>query len=134
MPQASAFGQPPDATAMRTMAEQALSTLPPEFQAMLGNVIIQIHDFASDEALESLGIEDPYALTGLYQGQPLTTRSIASSGDLPDQVHLYRIPILAEWIESEEDLEWLVRHVLIHEIGHHFGLSDEDIEAIEAAA
>ena len=134
MPQASPFGQAPDAASLLAMAEAALATLPAPFAGMLGNVIIQVHDFAEDDILDMMGIESRYDLTGLYQGRPLTERSLDISGELPDQIHLYRIPILAEWIEGGEDLAWLVRHVLIHEIGHHFGLSDEDIDAIEAAA
>src|SRR3546814_9078776 len=78
--------------------------------------------------------EHPYDLTGLYEGRPLTERSIGESGGMPDWVTLYRIPILVEWIEAGEKLEWLVRHVLIHEIGHHFGFSGEDMQAPERMA
>jgi predicted Zn-dependent protease with MMP-like domain len=134
MPHAARFGQAPDAATIRALAEDALATLPLPFRAMLGNVIVQVHDFGEDDVLDSLGIESRYDLTGLYQGRPLTARSIDIAGELPDQIHLYRIPILSEWIEGKEELAWLVRHVLIHEIGHHFGLSDDDIDALEAEA
>ena len=80
------------------------------------------------------GIDSPYDLTGLYEGRPLTERSIDQSGGMPDRVTLYRIPILVEWIETGEKLEGLVRHVLIHEIGHHFGFSDDDMHALEDMA
>lgn len=133
MPQTMPFGLAPDTETIIRLAEQALATLPPPFRDMLANIVVQVHDFADDAVLSSLGIDSPYELTGLYQGRPLTQRSLDTAGELPDQIHLYRIPILAEWIESSEELPWLVRHVLIHEIGHHFGLSDADIDAIEAA-
>lgn len=98
---------------------------------MIGDVVIRVEDFAADDILESLGIDDPFDLTGLYQGVSLDKQSVSDSAREPDMVFLYRRPILDEWAASDEELGHLVAHVLIHEIGHHFGYSDEDMEAIE---
>lgn len=127
-------GAAPDADALFAIAEAALATMPDVFRPHLKGVVIAIEEFADDEVLASLGIEHPYDLTGLYEGRPLTERSIGESGGMPDRVTLYRIPILVEWIEGNETLDWLVRHVLIHEIGHHFGFSDDDMHALEDMA
>ena len=127
-------GGPPDADALFAMAEAALETMPAAFAPHIAGVVIAIEEFADDEVLASLDIEHPYDLTGLYEGRPLTERSIDQSGGMPDRVTLYRVPILVEWIETGEKLEWLVRHVLIHEIGHHFGFSDDDMHALEDMA
>ena len=127
-------GTAPDADAMFAMAEVALDTMPAVFLPHIQGVVIAIEEFADDEVLKSLDIEHPYDLTGLYEGRPLTERSVSESGGMPDRVTLYRVPILVEWIETGEKLEWLVRHVLIHEIGHHFGFSDDDMHALEDMA
>lgn len=131
---AAALGHAPDADALFAMAEAAFETMPAVFKPHLKGVVIAIEEFADDETLKSLDIEHPYDLTGLYEGRPLTERSIDASGGMPDRVTLYRIPILVEWIEGGERLDWLVRHVLIHEIGHHFGFSDDDMHALEDMA
>ena len=91
-------------------------------------------EFADEDTLAAFGMDDPFELTGLYSGRPLTEKSVEESGSLPDRVFLYRRPILDEWSEGEEELEQLVRHVLIHEVGHHFGFSDEDMHALEDEA
>ncbi len=127
-------GGAPDSDAMFAIAEAALATMPAEFIQHIQGVVIAIEEFADDAVLKSLHIEHPYDLTGLYEGRPLTERSIDESGGMPDRVTLYRIPILVEWIETGERLDGLVRHVLIHEIGHHFGLSDNDMHALEDRA
>ncbi len=127
-------GTAPDADALFAMAEAALDTMPAVFLPHIQGVVIAIEEFADDEVLKSLGIEHPYDLTGLYEGRPLTERSVSESGGMPDRVTLYRVPILVEWIETGEKLDWLVRHVLIHEIGHHFGFSDDDMHALEDMA
>ena len=127
-------GAAPDADALFAIAETALETLPDVFKPHIAGVVIAIEEFADDETLASLGIEHPYDLTGLYEGRTLTERSIDQSGAMPDRVTLYRAPILVEWIEGGERLDWLVRHVLIHEIGHHFGFSDDDMHALEDMA
>ena len=127
-------GTAPDADAMFAMAEVALETMPAVFVPHIEGVVIAIEEFADDDILKSLDIEHPYDLTGLYEGRPLTERSIEQSGGMPDRVTLFRIPILVEWIETGERLDQLVRHVLIHEIGHHFGFSDDDMHALEDMA
>ena len=127
-------GGAPDADALFAMAEAALATMPAVFAPHIEDVVVSIEEFADDDVLASLDIEHPYELTGLYEGRPLTERSIGESGGMPDRVTLYRIPILVEWIETGERLDTLVRHVLIHEIGHHFGFSDDDMHALEDMA
>lgn len=129
-----AFGPPPSLPEIEALARDALLRLPEPFAATVRDVVLIVADFAEEDVLAEMGIEDPYELTGLYVGHPLTERSHDHSGRLPDQVFLYRAPILLEWSEGEDSLEALVAHVLIHEIGHHFGLSDDDIDALEAAA
>ncbi len=115
------------------LAREAFASLPSEFRALCGDVMIHVADFADEEILSDMGFEDPFDLTGLYEGVDLTSRSLDDVAG-PNHVHLYRQPILAEWIDNgETTLGELVRHVLVHEIGHHFGLSDEDMDRIEDA-
>jgi predicted Zn-dependent protease with MMP-like domain len=115
------------------LAHAAFETLPPHLRALAGEVVFQIADFAEEEVLEALGIENPFELSGLYQGVDLSRQSVMDPARLPPMVFLYRRPILDEWMELEDvTLGELVTHVLIHEIGHHFGLSDDAIAAIEA--
>ena len=127
-------GAAPDEEAFLALAEAALAKLPDAFAPHVAGLLLCIEDIADAETLAAMEINHPYDLTGLYQGRPLTEKSVEQSGSLPDRVTLYRLPILVEWIETGERLDDLVRHVLIHEIGHHFGLSDDDIDAIEASA
>lgn len=124
----------PDADAIAAIAKEAMAALPRRFRDHLDAVVLQVEDFADDDVLDELELEDAFELTGLYTGQPVGAKSVDHSGSLPDMIHLYRVPILLEWIESGEDLVHLVRHVLIHEVGHHFGLSDADIQNIEDSA
>lgn len=129
------FGLAPSADEMEALAHAALQRLPAEFTAHLGDLILQVEEFADDELLAELGLEDPFELTGLYEGVPLHEKSIGDSGRLPDRIRLFRQPILDEWIaRGDETLERLVAHVLVHEVGHHFGLSDEAMHALEEAA
>ena len=117
------------------IAAAAFDTLPAHLRALAGEVVFQITDFAEEEVLEALGIDNPFELTGLYQGVDLSRRSVMDPERMPPMVFLYRRPILDEWMElGDVTLGELVTHVLVHEIGHHFGLSDEAIEAIEASA
>jgi predicted Zn-dependent protease with MMP-like domain len=119
---------------MAEMAERAFAALPEGFRRLAGEVVFRVDDFPSDDILDELGIEDPFGLTGLYSGVSLADRSVLSAPE-PSRVFLYRRPILDEWAENGEvTLEELVTHVLVHEIGHHFGLTDGDIDQIEAAA
>ena len=126
------FGPAPTIAEMEALARAAMQRLPPALAAHLGDIVLQVQDFAEDALLTEMGIESPYDLTGVYEGIPLTERSIDHSGTMPDRVRLFRLPILLEWVErGDETLERLVAHVLVHEIGHHFGLSDEDMHALE---
>jgi predicted Zn-dependent protease with MMP-like domain len=124
----------PDADAIRAIALKALNALPAEFRAHLGDVVLIVEEFADEETLDALGIEHPLDLTGLYHGRPVGEKSSMESGALPDRIHLYRRAILEEWIETGVGLDELVAHVMIHEVGHHFGLSDDDMHALEDAA
>lgn len=125
------IGAAPDEDAFLALAEAALATMPDAFRPHIAGLLLSIEDVADAETLAAMEIEHPYDLTGLYAGRPLTAKSVEESGALPDIVTLYRLPILVEWVESGERLDHLIRHVLIHEIGHHFGFSDEDMHAIE---
>ncbi|HMN38428.1 MAG TPA: metallopeptidase family protein [Hyphomicrobium sp.] len=113
------------------LAASAWEKLPATFRQLAGDVLIRIEDFATDDVLEELGIEDPFELTGLYQGVSLNKKSVLDIPREPDMVFLYRRPILDEWAAGEEELGHLIAHVLIHEIGHHFGFSDDDMLDIE---
>lgn len=129
-----AFGPPPSLDEIDAIARATLDRLPEPFSTTAREVVLRVEEFADDDTLREMGMADPFELTGLYVGRPLTERSVDESGRFPDQVFLYRSPILLEWSEGEERLEHLVAHVLIHEIGHHFGLSDDDMHALEEAA
>jgi predicted Zn-dependent protease with MMP-like domain len=124
-------GQAPTAEEIEALARRALEALPAPFAATLGDVVLMVEEFADEATLADVGIEDPFELTGLYEGIPLTERSVDQSGALPDRVRLFRRPILDEWAAGDDSLKHLVAHVLIHEIGHHFGLSDADMHALE---
>lgn len=118
---------------MESLARAAFAQLPAAFRQLCGDVVIHVADFADEETLAELGIEDAFELTGLYEGVDLLRQSVSDPVSTPAHVHLYRAPILAEWTDlGDVTLGALVRHVLVHEIGHHFGLSDEDIDRIEA--
>lgn len=127
-----AFGRAPSLAEIEAMAEAALARLPPAVRAALAGVAIRVEDFPTDAMLDDLGIEDPYELTGLYDGRPLTERSVLDQPDRPDAVWLFRRPILEEWIDrGDVALPRLVAHVLVHEIAHHLGWSDDDIRAVD---
>ena len=127
------FETPPSADEIEALARRALDALPAPFADHLTDVVLLVEDFADDETLKTMEIEDPFDLTGIYEGIPLTERSVEQSGTLPDRIRLFRRPILDEWSDGDDTLEHLVAHVLIHEVGHHFGLSDEDMHALEDA-
>jgi predicted Zn-dependent protease with MMP-like domain len=127
------FARPPSAEEIAAIAEEALASLPEPFLRQLENVAIRIEEFASKATLREMEIDNPFDLTGLYHGVPLIHQSVSDVKAMPEMIYLYRQPILAEWCETDEDLTRLVRHVLIHEIGHHFGYSDAELDAIEAA-
>ena len=128
------FDHPPTAEEIEAIAREALRKLPEPFASYLPHVVLQVDEYAEDEMLSELGIEHPLDLTGVYEGIPISQRSVDTSGTLPDRVRLFRQAILAEWCEEGEPLEHLVRHILVHEVGHHFGLSDEDMHTLEDQA
>jgi predicted Zn-dependent protease with MMP-like domain len=125
------FGPPPSAEEIEALARRALNALPKPFSDSVGDVVLLVEEFADERTLDELGLEDPFDLSGVYEGIPLTERSVDQSGTLPERVRLFRRPILEEWADGNDTLEHLVAHVLIHEIGHHFGLSDADMHALE---
>jgi predicted Zn-dependent protease with MMP-like domain len=124
----------PSLAEMEAMALEIFERLPKDFRAMSEGVIIRVDDFPTDEVLDEMRAQSEFDLLGLFQGVGLPFRSNDDIARLPNMVWLYRRPILDYWAEHDEALGHIVRHVLIHEIGHHFGLSDDDMEAIEAQA
>jgi predicted Zn-dependent protease with MMP-like domain len=127
-----AYTTPPSEDDILAMADAALQALPPRLARHVKGIAILVEDMADEETLQALEIENPWELTGLYRGIPMTERSVSDPVRLPDTILLYRDPILIEWIETGEDLARLVSSVLVHEVAHHFGFSDVEIEQIEA--
>jgi predicted Zn-dependent protease with MMP-like domain len=125
------FGLPPAIEDIEVLANRALAAFPARFMAEMKDVGVVVEDRADDDTLRELHIESSWELSGLYRGVPLTQRSVLDAVRQPDRIFLYREAILLEWIETGEDLYRLVRNVVVHEVAHHFGLSDEDIAAIE---
>ncbi len=122
----------PDLAAFEALADAALAALPEDVQTIARSVALRIEDFASDAVLADLDIEDPFQLTGLYDGIPLTEKSTSHQPMQPDAIWLFRRPILEEWAHrADVELGRLVAHVLVHELAHHFGWSDEDIARID---
>jgi predicted Zn-dependent protease with MMP-like domain len=124
----------PSLADLEVLAVEAWDNLPETFRAMCDGVAIRVEDFATDDVLNALDIETPFDLMGLYQGVSLDRKSVLDAPAMPDMVVLYRRAILDYWAEHDETLGALVTHVLVHEIGHHFGLSDDDMARIEAEA
>ncbi|MDQ0313680.1 metallopeptidase family protein [Amorphus orientalis] len=125
----------PDLDAFEVLARSSYERLPESFRALTGDLVIRVAEFADQDALDSLELSSPFELLGLFEGVGLAaTGGLAVTGQMPNHIWLYRRPILDHWAESGETLGDIVTHVLIHEIGHHFGLSDADMEAIEAAS
>lgn len=130
----SLFTVAPSLEDMEIMARRAFDQIPPELTAHVAGVVIRIDDFPDAETEREMELESPFDLLGLYRGVALQDKSISDVPEDVDMIFLYRRPILDYWCEGEEDLQHLIRHVLIHEIGHHFGLSDADMEALETLA
>ena len=124
----------PSLAELDTLAQRALATIPAALKRQLGPVVIRVEDFPDAETEEEMGLESPFELLGLYRGVALPHQSVSATRASLDMIFLYRRPILDYWVETGEDLYDVVRHVLIHEIGHHFGFSDEDMERIESEA
>ena len=130
-----AGAQAPTLEDFDVLGRAAYDGLPVEFRQLIGEIVIRVADFPEDDVLDDLGIESEFGLLGLFQGVGLAHGSATPmTGQMPNMIWLYRRPILDYWAEHEETLGHVVSHVLIHEIGHHFGLSDDDMEAIESAA
>lgn len=122
---------PPDAETIGLLAEQALAEIPEALREQVRGVAISVEEFADDATLAEMGIENEWELTGLYTGTPIGQHSISDIARPPAMIALYRQPILMEWVETGEDLGRLVRNVVIHEIAHHFGFTEAEIEALE---
>ena len=125
------FDIPPSADEIEAIARTALAGLPAPFADHLGDIVLQVDELAEQDLLAELGIDHPLDLTGVYEGIPIGEKSVDSPSQMPDRIRLFRRAILDEWVEEGEELEHLVRHILIHEAGHHFGLSDEAMHALE---
>ena len=119
----------PTAQDIETLALEALSRLPDPFREHLLNVVLFVEDFADSDTLRAMDIDDPFGLTGLYTGRPVGQD--AQTGDTPPMIHLFRRPLLDEWVETGVPLDALITHIVVHEIGHHFGLSDIDMHVLE---
>ena len=124
----------PDAAAIERLAEAAIARLPERFRQFLDGVVLRIEEEADDAVLRELELDNPYELTGLYSGRSMREESSWVSGELPPMISLFRRALLLEWIETGVALEDLIVHVIVHEVGHHFGLSDEDMHALEDEA
>ncbi len=125
---------PPTLTDIEELANRALGTIPRRLKKHLGAVVIRVEDFPDEETEAAMGLDSPFDILGLYRGVALPHKSVSDPRPNIDMIYLYRRPILDYWCETGEDFANLVRHVLIHEIGHHFGFSDDDMERIEASA
>lgn len=124
----------PDAEAIERLADAAIAALPQRFRRHLAHVVVRVEEFADEDVLDAMGIEDAFELTGLYSGRSMREETSQASGELPPMIHLYRRPLLDEWVDTGVSLEALITHVIVHEVGHHFGLSDAEMHAIEDAA
>ncbi len=124
----------PSLSDFERLAVQAYARLPGEFRSFTGEIMLQVAEFPDDEALDELDLETPFDLLGLFEGRGVAENWNPQSGELPNRITLYRRPILDYWAEHEETLGSLITHVLIHEIGHHFGLSDDDMAELETQA
>ena len=125
---------PPSIADIEGMAQAAVERLPDLFRDHLSSTLLRVEDFPDADVMAEMGLESEFDILGLYQGRHVGMKGDEPTGALPDIIFLYRRPMLEEWAETGESLEHLVTHVLVHEVGHHFGLSDADMERIEAAA
>lgn len=128
------FGNAPDASMFEHLAREAVDALPDEFRKHLADVVFRIEEFADAETLRKMDIGNAWNLSGLYTGRPMTEESLWESGTMPATIHLYRQPILAEASQRRIPLATLISHVVVHEVAHHFGYSDDEIHAIEDSA
>lgn len=124
----------PSADDIYAIARRTMERLPSPFAESLDGIVLRVEDLADMETIDRLGLDHPMDLSGLYEGVPLHLRSVEHSGTLPERITLYTKPILAEWSRNRESIDRLVAHIVIHEIGHHFGFSDKDMHALEEAS
>ena len=124
----------PSLNDIEALAREAYAHLPAEFRRLTGDIVIMVAEFPGEDVLEELDLETPFELLGLFEGRRVSQKWNPATGEFPNRITLYRRPILDYWTEAEDTLGEIVTHVLIHEIGHHFGLSDDDMEAIETRA
>ena len=124
-------GRVPSAADIEAIARRTLDGLPPPFADSLGDIVLQIEPVADPDTARSVGLKHPMQLSGLYRGVPLNHQSVEQSGRLPERITLYSRPIIAEWQSTRFSLEQIVSHIVIHEVGHHFGFSDDDMHALE---
>ena len=124
-------GRIPSAPDLEAIARRTLERLPSPFAESLGDIVLLIEEVANPDTARRLGLRHPMQLSGLYEGVPLNHQSVQMSGTLPERITLYRRPIIAEWQSTRVSLEQLVSHIVIHEVGHHFGFSDDEMHALE---
>ncbi len=124
----------PDAAAFEALALAAFARIPEPFAGHLAGIRVTVAEFADAETLAAVGLDDPWELSGVYHGRSMDKESIWNSGEMPPVITLFRQPLLAEWCKTGVALDDLVSHVVVHEVGHHFGLSDEQMHALEAGA
>ncbi|WP_439533135.1 metallopeptidase family protein [Polymorphobacter sp.] len=124
----------PDIDAIERIARAAMARLPAVFRRHLASVVLRVEPFPDADVIAEMGLESEWDLLGLYWGRHVGMKGDEPTGAMPDMIFLYQQPLLAEWCQGEDSLEALVTHVLVHEVGHHFGLSDADMEAIEGEA
>jgi predicted Zn-dependent protease with MMP-like domain len=127
-------GRMPSEAEIDEIARRTLERLPPPFAQSLGNIVLQVVAVADADTARRVGLTHPMQLSGLYEGVSLNRQSVSHSGTLPERITLYSRPILAEWRSTRVSLEQLVSHIVIHEVGHHFGFSDDDMHALEDGA
>lgn len=130
-PLSQRFGNAPGPEVFEALAHAAFARIPQPFAQHLEGITVHVEEFADEETLNAVGLEDAWELTGLYHGRPLDEESVWVAGEFRPRITLYRQPLLAEWCETGVTLEDLVTHVVVHEVGHHFGLSDDDMHALE---
>ncbi len=130
-PEERLAGRSPSAADVEAIARRTIERLPSPFAESLGDVVLLVEEVADPDTSARLGLNHPMQLSGLYEGVPLNLQSVQQSGTLPERVTLYRRPIIAEWQSTRFSLEQIVSHTVIHEIGHHFGFSDDDMHALE---
>lgn len=126
--------QSPDPDTIERLARTALARLPAEFQPYLSDIVIRIEEYADADQLASVGLTQPWQLVGLYRGQPVNKQSVWNSGTLPPAIYLFRQPLLARWRQTGATLEAVVNHLVVHEVGHHFGFSDDEMHGLEGSA